>query len=184
MFKYPRLSRVIGTIISRCCWCYWSTRQRIVFATGKTAVTLYVSRRPITYHYYRLWPQRASKVNGSQHRKNPLFRPTGIQIGLNPCQAQPTENTRSLSAPRRCHWVRTIVFTFWSAASISESGLNVTEKTVLCVVDPTMSSNVTRVLAIGELHEGMLCNTLNRMAPFNVKTVHQTSLLRIESNLN
>ena len=77
-----------------------------------------------------------------------------------------------------------MVFTFWSAASISESGLNVTEKTVLCVVDPTMSSNVTRVLAIGELHEGMLCNTLNRMAPFNVKTVHQTSLLRIESNLN
>ena len=37
-------------------------------------------------------------------------------------------------------------------------------------------------LAIGGLHENKLCDTLQAMAPTNVKMVHQTSLLDIESN--
>ena len=38
-------------------------------------------------------------------------------------------------------------------------------------------------LAIGGLHEDkLLCDTLQAMAPTNIKTVHQTSLLPNESN--
>ena len=83
MFSYPRLSRVIGTIIPRCCWCYWFAHQRIVFATGKTTVTQVVSCRPITCQS-RLWSQRVTKINGSKHRKNPLLKPTGIQTATKP----------------------------------------------------------------------------------------------------
>ena len=39
-------------------------------------------------------------------------------------------------------------------------------------------------LVIGGLHEDKLYDTLQAMAPTNVKTVHQTSLLHIESNLD
>ena len=179
MFSYPRLSRVIGTVISRCWWCYWFVHQRIVFATGKTKVTQYVSCRTITCQS-RLWSQRVRRSTGHNIVKNRYSNRQRSKLRQIPCQAQPTENTSDLSAPRRCHWVRTTVSTFWSAANISESELNATEKTVLCFVYPTMSSNVTQILAIGRLHEGNLCDTLNHMAPSNVKTVHQTSLLQTQ----
>ena len=39
-------------------------------------------------------------------------------------------------------------------------------------------------LAFGGLHEDKLCDTLQAMAPNNVETVYQTSLLHIESNLD
>ena len=45
-------------------------------------------------------------------------------------------------------------------------------------------SDTKSILAIGGLHEDKLCNTLQAMAPTNVETVHQTSLLHIESNLD
>ena len=57
------------------------------------------------------------------------------------CQVQPTENIGNLSASRRCLWIRTTVSTVWSAASISESELQATKKTVWCVAHPTKSSN-------------------------------------------
>ena len=48
------------------------------------------------------------------------------------------------------------------------------------------SSKVTQnvFLALGGLYEDKLCDTLQAMAPTNVKTVHETSLLHIESNLD
>ena len=85
--------------------------QRIVLATEETTVTQQVSHRPIKCQS-RLWSQRGTKVNGSHHGDNPLFRPTGIQIA-----------TKRYAA-------------------------------------------------------------LQAMAPTNIKTVHQTSLLHIESNLD
>ena len=47
-----------------------------------------------------------------------------------------------------------------------------------------IKSDTGRFLALRGLHEDKLGNTLQAMAPTNVKTVHQTSLLHIESNLN
>ena len=51
------------------------------------------------------------------------------------------------------------------------------------------SSKVTQkvfcfYLALRELHEDKLCDTLQAMVPINVKMVHQTSLLFIEGNLD
>ena len=88
-----------------------SHAQRTVLATEETTATQQVSHRPIKCQS-RLWSQRGTKVNGSNHGDNPLLRPTGIQI-----------------ATKRCA-------------------------------------------------------TPQAMAPTNAKTVHQTSLLHIESNLN
>ena len=54
-----------------------------------------------------------------------------------------------------------------------------------CPANKVIKSNSIRVLPIGGLHEDKLCGTLQAMAPINVKTVHQTSSLRIiESNLD
>ena len=62
----------------------------------------------------------------------------GRKSRQNPCQVQPTENIGNLSASRQCFWVRTTVSTVWSAASISESGLQAAEKTVWCAAQPTL----------------------------------------------
>ena len=53
-----------------------------------------------------------------------------------------------------------------------------------CPSNKVIKSNTITFLALGGLHEDKLCNTLQVVAPTNVKTVHQTSLLHIESNLN
>ena len=53
--------------------------QRIVLATEETTVTQQVSHRPIKCQS-RLWSQGGTKVNGSHHGDNPIFKPTGIQI--------------------------------------------------------------------------------------------------------
>ena len=61
--------------------------------------------------------------------------------------------------------------------------LQATKKTVRCAADPTKSSKVIqKFLAPGGLDEDKLCDTLQAMAPTNVKMVNQTSLLHIESN--
>ena len=47
------------------------------------------------------------------------------------------------------------------------------------------SSKVTqKVFWLSEGHADKLCDTLQTMAPADVKTVHRTSLLHIESNLD
>ena len=56
-----------------------SHNQPVVLATEETTVTQQVSHRSIKCQS-RLWSQRGTKVNGSHHGDNPLFRPTGIQI--------------------------------------------------------------------------------------------------------
>ena len=85
--------------------------QRIVLTTEETMVAQQVSHRSIKCQS-RLWSQRGTKVNGSNHGDNPLLRLTGTQIA-----------TKSYA-------------------------------------------------------------TLKGMTPTNIKTVHQTSLLHIESNLD
>ena len=47
-----------------------------------------------------------------------------------------------------------------------------------------IKSHTKRFLALGGLHEDKLYDALQAMAPTNVKTVHQTSLLLTESNLD
>ena len=53
-----------------------------------------------------------------------------------------------------------------------------------CPSAKVVKSDTTGFLPIGGLHEGKLCDTLQAMTPTNVDTVHQTSLLPIESNLD
>ena len=47
-----------------------------------------------------------------------------------------------------------------------------------------IKSDTKHFLALGGLHEDKLCGILQAMAPTNVKTVHQTSLLHIENKLD
>ena len=55
----------------------------------------------------------------------------------------------------------------------------------MCCLSTKVIKSVTRsFLALGGLHEDKLCATLQAMAPTNVETVHQTSLLHIENNLD
>ena len=110
----------------------------------------------------------------------------GSKLRKKTYEVQPSQNTGNLSASRRCLWVQVTVSTVWRAASISESELQAAEKTVWCAAHVTKSSKVTQkaFLAIGGLLEGKVCDTLQEMASTNVKTVHQTSLLHIKSNLD
>ena len=62
-------------------------------------------------------------------------------INQNPCQVQLTEKIGNLSASRKCLCVRTRVSTVWSAANISESELQATEKDCL-MYSPTKSLKV------------------------------------------
>ena len=109
----------------------------------------------------------------------------GSKSRQNPCQVQPPENIGNLSVSRRCLWVKTTVSTVWIAVSISVvAEIQATEKTVSCAAHSRKSSKVIQnvFLALGGLHGDKLCDTLQAMAPTNVKTV--PSLLHIESNLD
>ena len=53
-----------------------------------------------------------------------------------------------------------------------------------CPSKKVIKSYTKGFLCLGGLHEDTLCDILQAMAPTNVKTVHQTSLLHIESNLD
>ena len=54
-----------------------------------------------------------------------------------------------------------------------------------CPPNNVIKSDSKRFLAIGELHEDKLCDTLQAMAPTNViSMVHQTSLPHVKSNLD
>ena len=108
------------------------------------------------------------------------------------CQVQPTDKIGNLLASRLCFWVRTTVSTVWSAASISELELQATERKRLMCCPPNMVinsdtrsySDTRSVLSLGGLHENKLWDNLQAMAPTNVKTVHRTSSLHIEGNLD
>ena len=110
----------------------------------------------------------------------------GSKSRQNPYQVYPPENIEKSSASSRYLWVRTTASTVWSAGSISESEVRATEKTVWCAAHLSKSSKMAQhvFLAFGGLHEDQSCSTLQKMAPITVKTVHQTSLLHIESNLD
>ena len=53
-----------------------------------------------------------------------------------------------------------------------------------CLSNKVIKSDTKSGLALGGLHQDKLCDILRAMAPTNVETVHQTSLLHIESNLD
>ena len=50
-----------------------------------------------------------------------------------------------------------------------------------CPSKKVIKSDTKRFLALRGLHEDKLCDTLQAVAPTNVKTVHQTSLPHIDS---
>ena len=107
----------------------------------------------------------------------------------NPCPVQPSEKIGIFSASYRCLWVRTSASTVSSASTIISECvfLQATEKTLSDVLPicqtKSLKATQKRFLAIGGLHEDKLCDTLQGMVPTNnVKTVHHTSLLPIESN--
>ena len=82
----------------------------------------------------------------------------GSKSGQNPCRVQPTKNAGNLSASRQCLWVQTTaaVSTVWNSASVSESELQATDKTVWCVAQPTnkvtvVESDTKSFLALGGL---------------------------------
>ena len=110
----------------------------------------------------------------------------GSKSRQNPCQVQPPDNNiGNLSAPRRCFRVRTTGSFVWSAASILESELQTIQKSCLicCPSNKAIQSDYTfSILYNGELHEDNLCDTLQGMAPTNVKTINPTSLLHFGSN--
>ena len=66
----------------------------------------------------------------------------------------------------------------------SEAELQAAEKDCLmcCPPNKVIKCYTKRFVALGGLLEDKLCGTLQAMAPTNVKTVHHTSLLQIESN--
>ena len=53
-----------------------------------------------------------------------------------------------------------------------------------CPSNKVIKSDTISCLGLGELRKDKLCDTLQAMAPTNVKTVLQTSLPHIESNLH
>ena len=53
-----------------------------------------------------------------------------------------------------------------------------------CPSNKVIKTDTKRFLNPGGLHENKLCDTLQALAPINVKTVHHTSLLHIENNLD
>ena len=53
-----------------------------------------------------------------------------------------------------------------------------------CPINKVIKSDTKHFLAVGGLHEDKLRDTLQAMAQTNAKTVHQTFLLLIESNLD
>ena len=57
-------------------------------------------------------------------------------------------------------------------------------KMCCCPSNKVIKSYKRSFLALGGLHDDKLCDTLQAMAPTNVKTVYQTSFLHIESNLD
>ena len=93
-----------------------------------------------------------------------LSNQQGPKSRQNSCQVQPPENIGNLSASKPCFGVQTTVSTVVveSAASISESELQTTEKVVGCAAHPPKSSKVTEngFIAIGGLHEDKLSDNL------------------------
>ena len=108
----------------------------------------------------------------------------GSRLRQKPSQVQPTENIGNISASRRFLWVRSTVSTVsvWSAASTSESEKKTSYREdcpMCCPFKKVIKSDTQSFLA---LLEDKLCDILQAMAPTNVETVHQTSMLHIESN--
>ena len=53
-----------------------------------------------------------------------------------------------------------------------------------CPSNEVIKSDTISCLALGGIHEDKVCGTLQAMVPTDIKMVHQTSLLHIESNLD
>ena len=67
----------------------------------------------------------------NQSSDNSLLKPTGIQIATKFLPGLTTREHRTLVfASRRCLWVRTKVYTVWSAAILSESESQATDLTL------------------------------------------------------
>ena len=113
---------------------------------------------------------RGTKVNESYHGDKTLVRPTGIQIATNPLPGPTNREHRKLIGVKTmslCLWLRTTVSTLCPSTKVIKS-----DKIAFLL------------LVVGGLHEDKLYGALQAMTPINIKTVHQTSLLHIESSLD
>ena len=153
--------------------------QRIVLATEETTVTQRVSHRPIKYQS-RSWSQSETKVNGSHNGDNLLPKPTAIQIATKSLPGPTTREHRKLNDVKTMFLGTNHDFHCLECCQFSEPEIQPTEKTVWCASLPPKSSKATYFL----YYDFMLLYTSQAMAPTYVKTVHQTSLLHVESNLN
>ena len=69
----------------------------------------------------------------------------------------------------------------WNAASITTYR---EDCLMCCPSNKVIKSDTISCLALGRIHEDKVCGTLQAMVPTNIKMVHQTSVLHIESNLD
>ena len=156
--------------------------RRIVIATEETTVTQRVSHKPIKYQQSRLWSQRGTKVNGSHHGDSLLLKPTGIQIATKPMPG-PTSREH-----QKRIGVKTISlgtnYSFYVLSGVLPAFQNLNYKIQRSLMSDVVIKNDTKFVALEGLHEDKLCDILQAMAPTTVKTVNQTSVFYIESNLD
>ena len=134
----------------------------------------------------RPWSQRRTKANGSHHGDNPLLRPTGIQIAIKPLPAPTNREHRKLIGVKTMSLDTKYSFCCRECCQYFRIWITSYRKDCLmcCPSSKVIKSDTERFLAFGGLHEDTLCDTLQRILPITVQTVHQTSLLYIKSNLD
>ena len=151
-------------------------------------MTQQVSHRPIKFQS-RSWSQRGTKVNRSHHGDNPLLSPTEIQITTNSLPGPTNREHRKLIRVKTMSLGMNYSFYCHSLECYQYFKICITSYRedyylMCCPSNKVIKSDIKSVLALGRLHEDKLCDTLQALAPTNVKTVHQTSLLHIENNFS
>ena len=127
---------------------------------------------------------RGTKVHRSYQGDNPFLRPTDIAAKLLPSPTN-REHRKIIGVKvmslgtkyssyclERCQYVR-IRITIYEEDCL-----------MCCPSNEVIKTDSKHFLALGGLHEDTLCDTLQTIPPTNAKTIHQTSLLHIESNLD
>ena len=136
--------------------------QRIVLATGETMVIQEVSHRPIKCQS-RSCSERGTNVKGSHHGERPLLKPTGVQIATKPLPDPTNREHRKLIGVKTMPLGTNFHFYCCIWRRLSD---------VMCCPTNKVIRNYRKgFLARGRLHEDKLWDTLQALAPTNVKTV-------------
>ena len=166
-------------------------------------MTQRVSHKPIKCQS-RSWSQSGTKVKESHHGDSPLLKPRGIQIETKSLPDSTTREHRKLIGVKtvalgtNTRLLSGVLPAYQNLSYKLQRGLSDVLPTQerlqrLSDVLPIQQSKVINseanifpiigiIEGLGGSHEEKLCDTLQGMTPSNVKTVHQTSLLHIESN--